>query len=295
MRASQKHLRPRWLYGVAAISFAAVLNAVLIRPVVAQPAGSTPPATLLRVPGLPELEQDLLVATSAQYDAGASARWGQLIARAVNLSEVRCLTAAGWSSSSTAYLLRRPKLRPIYADNVDYPDLQRLRRGQLDLPPASRSRPSPGPATGGSAAVQRAATACEAHPDPALSALATTLRPLYTTWNHDLVSLWTRPSVRLAERMWQGCVASAGAPASSPTAYFSQIDQIAQRSRRFAGSPYANPEIVARVRLYGHCVAPLASALDRARSQDLRTIEHRDRALFRALRSELIAALREPQ
>jgi hypothetical protein len=154
-------------------------------------------------------------------------------------------------------------------DNVDYPDVSRLRKGQLGLVPIPEAKNLITIPPSQLGTFRTDFDKCNARPVKLLISVDRRLDPIYQAWGYDMSLVWkTRPVIK-ATNQWSLCVARRGTPASSPQEWFSNLDTLIRSySPATYPNPYLAPKVVARVKEYGDCALPLSRALDKVRLMD---------------------------
>lgn len=211
--------------------------------------------------------RQFFISTSAEYNSDPPQIWDRFVQRMQNEKVLVCMTSFGFKKGE---LRTSTSSGPISfgVDNIDYPDVTRLRQGNLGLAP----RPNTG-ATSTSPVLQTAIfqsdyQRCQERSLAMFATVDEILHPMFRTWDRDMSILPRVRAVVKATKKWSECVALRGAPASSPAIWFATLDRLIRTIAKTTPDAYTSPRVVARVRVYGYCVVTLARAMDRVRLGD---------------------------
>lgn len=227
-----------------------------------------------KIPAISEssLASSLFVATSAEYNnPHFQNQWSSFITSMENKMVASCLENYGFTTQETAFIANL-QLKGNSTDNVDYPDVARLRQGDLGLggPATTAQIPKSNIPANEEKAWGVDLRKCFNVKLPGLNGIVAQLDPIRAIWNNDLTSVWINNSVTTALRTWTTCVAGSGM-ANMPSTqlglrdFFGKIDDLMMTHTNLT---YNSPQIVGLVKIYGKCIAPVATAMDNVRSHD---------------------------
>jgi len=223
------------------------------------------------------------IATSAEYNSNPPELWDSFVNRVVDNSVKSCMIKFGFKARELRSVFAKSPGFPE-VDNVDYPDVNRLRKGQLGLVPIPGAKNIVTIPPKQLGTFRTDIDTCNARPIKLLTSVDRRLDPIYQAWGNDLSLVWKTRRVIQATKEWSSCVARRGTPASSPDEWFGNLDTLIHSYSTYR-NPYLAPKVVALVREYGDCVLPLSKALDKIRLVDRsRLIEKIERELPRLAR-----------
>lgn len=222
---------------------------------------------------------EMFVATSAEYNSPPPQRWHDFIYQARNHVAYNCMIGDGYSSSQTKFLLEDTYPQNSSADNTQFPNVARLKSGDLGLgnwvKDATTEIGPPSMPSSERKAFDADMEKCLDEPVNGVGTILRELHPIFGLWGRDMAAVSVATPVVRATKSWSICVAAGGVPATTPTNYFLNLDQYVRTNEPGAKDPYSAPGVVSRVKLYGNCVGPLANAMDEVREADLRQLENR--------------------
>jgi hypothetical protein len=228
-------------------------------------------STAASVASAADFTPSLFTATSAEWRQINLTGWSSFLGDVQRVKTAECLVERGFSEADTA-ALRAPKAVSGGANNSQFPDVAMLQAGRFFPPSAPSDRTWTGdPAR--QAEFEATYDACAQltaplpGPGGAKSKAPTETRgllagivPLQDQWGQAIAGVATNPSVMAALDGWQNCMAQGGIVTSSLDDFFGQVD-----TKRI-DEPDDSPEVQALATLYGHCIAPVADAMDTVRT-----------------------------
>lgn len=208
-----------------------------------------------------------LISTSAAYNANPPQVWDRFVERVQNQSVRVCMMTFGFKGRELRFLSSLGSIS-FGVDNTDYPDVRRLQTGNLGLVPITDIKGRPTVPAREAAAFRSDYGKCHDRPLTMFASVDKLLDPMLRVWDGDISKVAHALPIIEATKQWSTCVALRGVPAASPASWFAKLDRLIQNSERDYSDPYVAPKVVARVRIYGDCVSPLARAMDRVRLKD---------------------------
>ncbi len=211
------------------------------------------------------LTQGLFVATSAEYNSSQGNPIQAFKSAAYANFEYSCMLKFGFSPKQLKGI-RSPAPALLPTNNVLYPNIKKLKKGDLSLRPIPAG---PNTATSENPLAQSPAfradsTKCLVELNAALPSNPE-LESIVTQWQMDLDSLNQNPEVVAATLKWQHCEDSFGYPARSVPEWFYKLDEKIRTIHGIA-NPYRAPEVISEVKTFGSCAANLYRTIDRVRS-----------------------------
>ena len=264
----------------ALLAFAVVMGGVITWAVTSPSSNSTVLANPLGKNGVTpsEFVAENFIATSAEFNSNPPQVWSDFRYHVRNEFYYSCLVKDGFSPSVLQPLLSTANPPALGADDLDYPDVAQLEAGNPDI----ETFPNTSPAKPLMSASEQAAENNDLNKCNNRSLLAVFYEPgkilgsILDLWQKDLTAVSNAPSVQAATLKWSACVARQGLPASSPSVWFGNLQKFIQTlPAKDQPSINKNPEVVARVKIYGRCVGPLANAMDQVRLKDRAEILNR--------------------
>ncbi len=258
-------------------------------------------------PGTPsrpkiDVEVGLMPATSAEFNGKAFGAYSDFVRGFQNFQLKACLRKQGFTSEQTAYLdVSKNAGSPI--DNLQFPDLQMLQSGltgtngdgvnsQTNAADTPTSTPQmnfgavtqPGQSQAATKALSAAVVHCSAEKGASrLKAImfGPLAQKIMNDYNQKISMMPSDATIEKATKSLQTCMAEKGYPLTTPQAFFASLDQAIMQHRSTTNSRRA------KVQAYGHCVVPLAKAMDNYRLRARRKILDHDALDLRQLQNQI--------
>lgn len=220
----------------------------------------------------------ILTATSAEFNGKGFSAFSNFVHSYQDAYTRACILRRGFSPKSVAYLAQTNHAGNI-TDNLDFPDVARLKRGltgtsgDVRIDPNAAAKPNSGRTDFGTnpaipksqeASFNAALMTCETTGGPA--ELERLLRggiaaKVMRAFGDLIQAMPSDPNVAKATTHLIDCMAKKGFEIKGPRDFFASIDLLTRSN----ADPAVFADRTARVKAYGSCVEPLSKSMDEFR------------------------------